>query len=92
MIPSGTSSSTPPGRTNSLFILRPEILSKIRRMSSRVRNAMVIIVVAPSSLSDEPTATRWEAMRWSSMRSTLMTLALRGTCSSIPSSFSTAMQ
>lgn len=52
---------------------------------------MVIIVVAPGSLSDEPTATRWEAMRWSSMRSTLMTLALRGLLLD-SSSFSTAMQ
>ena len=71
---------------------RPEILSKMRRMSSRVRKAMVIIVVAPSSLRAEPTATRWEAMRWSSMSRTRIWLALRGTSPSIPSSLSTARQ
>ena len=69
---------------------RPETISKTRRTFSRQRKAMVMSVVPPISLPPDPTATAWEAMRFSSMSSTRMTVAFSGTSSVMPRSFSTA--
>ncbi|CPU63565.1 Uncharacterised protein [Mycobacteroides abscessus] len=70
----------------------PVTASKIRRISSRAVNAMVMTVVAPISLPPVPRHTRWDAMRLSSIISTRMTLARSGTSSVMPRSFSTARQ
>ena len=53
---------------------------------------MVITVRAPISMPPVPIATRWEAMRFSSITSTRSTEARSGTSSVMPSSFSTARQ
>jgi len=74
------------------FIRRPVTRSKMRRISSRPRKAMVIMVVAPSSLPPVPMATTCEAIRLSSIMSTRIWLARSGIWSVIPSSFSTARQ
>ncbi len=74
------------------FIRRPVTISKIRRISSRAVNPMVMIVVAPSSLPPVARHTRCEEIRLSSIMSTRISLARSGTSSVMPSSFSTARQ
>ncbi len=51
-----------------------------------------MIVVAPSSMPPVAMQTRWEDIRFSSIRSTRMILARSVIWSSMPSSFSTARQ
>ena len=68
----------------------PVMCSKIRRISSRARKAVVNMVVAPNSLAPVPMATRCEAMRFSSIKSTRISLARVGIWSVIPKAFSTA--
>ena len=68
----------------------PQTASKKSRIISRSRKPMVIIVSAPISMPPVPTATRWLAIRLSSMKSTRSTSARSGTFMS--SSFSTARQ
>ena len=53
---------------------------------------MVITVRAPISMPPVPIATRWEAMRFSSITNTRSTDARSGMSSVMPSSFSTARQ
>ena len=83
---------TPPGRMYSWFMRSPVTRSKTRRISSRPRKAMVMMVVAPISLPVEPMATRCEAMRHSSIMTTRIIEARSGTSSVMPSSFSTPRQ
>ena len=71
---------------------RPEMSSKIRRISSRAVKPTVMIVVAPSSLPPVARHTRWDVIRLSSIISTRMTDARSGMSSVMPSSFSTARQ
>ena len=90
--PGGMSCATPPGRMYAWFMRRPEISSKILRISSRAVKPTVMIVVAPSSLPPVARQTRCDVIRLSSIISTRMTVARSGTSSVMPSSFSTARQ
>ena len=76
----------------SWFMRRPVMRSKMRRISSRARKPIVMIVVAPISLPVEPMATRCEAMRHSSIMRMRMREARSGMSSSMPRSFSTPRQ
>ena len=90
MASAGRSCATPPGRMNAMFIRSP-VRNSIRcRASSRSRKPAVIPVSAPSSMPPVAMATRCEEIRVSSISSTRITWARTGT--SMPSSFSTAMQ
>jgi hypothetical protein len=65
------------------------IISKISRMYSRSRKPYSIIEIAPSSSPVVPSHTRCEAIRFSSIISTRMTVARSVIWSVMPSSFST---
>ena len=90
--PGGRSCATPPGRMNAWFIRRPVISSNRSSVISRSRKPIVITVSAPISMPPVAIATRWLEMRFSSIRSTRITVAFSGTWSSMPSSRSTARQ